>query len=82
MSDVKSQKGKKSKVKSQKLKVKRQRIKDNSQMTNKKFQCKWEISRSCETLKDLRRSCEILKDLVRRSCVISITLNYNQSVCD
>ena len=51
-------------------------------MTNKKFQCKWEISRSCETLKDLRRSCEILKDLVRRSCVISITLNYNQSVCD
>ena len=44
-------------------------------MTNKKFQCKWEISRSCETLKDLRRSCEILKDLVRSQKILC-DLNY------
>ena len=52
MSDVKN--------KSQKSKVKRQRIKDNNQMTNVKFQCKCEISRSFEILKDLVRSHKIL----------------------
>ena len=75
MSNVKSQK---SKVKCQKSKVKIKRQKTNykRQKTNIKYQCQCQFQVKSV---DLVKTKKILRYL-RRSCEISTTLNYNQSV--